>query len=86
MASQVKTNAVRLLENAGIKFTAFEYDVSDGEIDGLSIARKLNVESDQVFKAKYEYALDNGIGIMCWSMPEDATDTYINSIYYVKNK
>ena len=50
MASQVKTNAVRLLENAGIKFTAFEYDVSDGEIDGLSIARKLGVESDQVFK------------------------------------
>ena len=46
----------------------------------------ITYESDQVFKAKYEYALDNGIGIMCWSMPEDATDTYINSIYYVKNK
>ncbi len=50
MASQVKTNAVRLLENANIKFTAFEYDVADGEIDGLSIARKLGVANDQVFK------------------------------------
>ena len=50
MASQVKTNAVRLLENAAISFTAHEYDISDGEIDAQSIARKLNVAGDQVFK------------------------------------
>ena len=50
MASNIKTNAVRLLENANIAFTAHEYDVSDGEIDAQSIARKLGVEGDQVFK------------------------------------
>ena len=50
MAANVKTNAVRLLENARIEFTAHEYDISDGEIDARSIARKLNVEEDQVFK------------------------------------
>ena len=50
MAGNVKTNAVRLLENAGIDFTAHEYSVSDGEIDAQSIARKLGVEGDQVFK------------------------------------
>ena len=50
MAGNVKTNAVRLLENAGIDFTAHEYSVSDGEIDAQSIARKLNVEGDRVFK------------------------------------
>ncbi len=50
MASVVKTNAVRLLENAAISFTSYEYDVSDGEIDAQSIARKLNVEGDRVFK------------------------------------
>ena len=50
MASAVKTNAIRLLENAGIAFTAHEYDISDGEIDAQSIARKLGVEGDRVFK------------------------------------
>ena len=50
MASHVKTNAVRLLENAAINFTSYEYDVSDGEIDAQSIARKLGVEGDRVFK------------------------------------
>ena len=50
MAGNVKTNAGRLLEKAGIDFTAHEYSVSDGEIDAQSIARKLNVEGDRVFK------------------------------------
>lgn len=50
MASAVKNNAIRLLENAGIAFTAHEYDISDGEIDAQSIARKLGVEGDRVFK------------------------------------
>ena len=50
MAEKIKTNAIRLLENAGLVFTAHEYDVSDGEIDAQSIARKLGVSDDQVFK------------------------------------
>lgn len=50
MAEKTKTNAIRLLENAGIVFAAHEYDVSDGEIDAQSIARKLGVSDDQVFK------------------------------------
>lgn len=50
MAGNTKTNAVRLLENAGIDFIVHEYDVSDGEIDAQSIARKLEVSGDQVFK------------------------------------
>ena len=50
MANPPKTNAIRLLENSGITFTAHEYDVTDGEIDAQSIARKLGVEGDRVFK------------------------------------
>ena len=50
MAEKIKTNAIRLLENAGLVFTAHEYDVSDGEIDAQSIARKLGVSDEQVFK------------------------------------
>ena len=50
MANPSKTNAIRLLENSGIVFTAHEYDTTDGEIDARSIARKLGVEEDRVFK------------------------------------
>lgn len=35
-----KTNAVRLLEQHGISFELQQYDVSDGKIDGESVAAK----------------------------------------------
>jgi hypothetical protein len=35
---------------------------------------------------KYKYALSNeGMGIMCWAYTEDTADTYVNSIYDIKN-
>ena len=46
----VKTNALRLAESAGIDFEAFEYDISDGRIDGVSIAEKLGRSTEEVFK------------------------------------
>lgn len=45
-----KTNAVRLLENAKLPFRFYEYDVSDGRLDGKSIAEKIGESPDQVFK------------------------------------
>ena len=45
-----KTNALRLIETAGTEFTSYEYDVSDGRIDALSIAEKINRSKDEVFK------------------------------------
>ena len=48
--STVKTNAVRLLESAGIVFAAHEYPVDDGRIDARSIAEKLGRTPDEVFK------------------------------------
>ena len=45
-----KTNAIRLLENGNVPFRFYEYDVSDGRIDGKSIAEKIGESSDQVFK------------------------------------
>ena len=47
---QVKTNVLRLLEGAAIPFRWFEYDVSDGKIDAVSISAKINEPPDQVFK------------------------------------
>ena len=45
-----KTNAIRLLENGNVPFRFYEYDVSDGRIDGKSIAEKIGKSPDQVFK------------------------------------
>ena len=46
----LKTNAMRVLENAGIEYTAHEYMPDDGAIDGISVAKKIGRSVDQVFK------------------------------------
>ncbi len=45
-----KTNALRLLEQAGIVFTPHEYPAEDGRIDAVSVAEKLGARPEQVFK------------------------------------
>ena len=45
-----KTNAIRLLEAAGITFNVCEYDVNDGEISGVAVAAKIGQEAERVFK------------------------------------
>jgi len=45
-----KTNAVRLLEAAGVTFKVREYDTSDGEISGVAVALKMGQEPERVFK------------------------------------
>ncbi len=49
-AERNKTNVVRLLETAGVDFRFYEYDVSDGRLDAISIAEKIQEPAEQVFK------------------------------------
>lgn len=44
-----KTNAMRLIEAAGVKYEEFEYDASLG-ISGTDVARTLNEDVNMVFK------------------------------------
>ena len=46
----IKTNVMRLLEAAGIEHGVFEYDIEDGKLDAVSMADKMHVEHDMVFK------------------------------------
>lgn len=46
----VKTNAVRLLETENIPYELIEYDVTDGQIDGVSVANKTGQAEDIVYK------------------------------------
>ncbi len=45
-----KTNAVRLVEKAGIEYSIHEYDASDDQIDGVSVANKTGQPVEKVFK------------------------------------
>ena len=40
MAKEAKTNAMRMLDSAHVNYVLHTYDTSDGQIDGLAVARK----------------------------------------------
>ena len=46
----VKTNAVRILEGENILYELMEYDVSDGLVDGVSVAEKTGQAAESVYK------------------------------------
>ena len=50
MSKNAKTNAMRLLDRSKIKYEILSYDVSDGKIDGLSVAQKMNQDPSTTFK------------------------------------
>lgn len=50
MAKETKTNAMRKLDTLHISYTEHQYDASDGHIDGVAVATKCGLDSDQVFK------------------------------------
>ena len=45
-----KTNALRLLENAKIKFDTVEYEVDESDLSGTHIAEMLGQDPDSIFK------------------------------------
>lgn len=50
MKSHFKSNAVRILEKSDVNFTTHEYNVTDGHIDAVSVAKKIGVEPYRVYK------------------------------------
>jgi Cys-tRNA(Pro)/Cys-tRNA(Cys) deacylase len=45
-----KTNALRLLDAAGITYSTAEYEVDEGDLSGLHAAKLLGLPPEQVFK------------------------------------
>lgn len=71
------------------KYTKYIEKLSNGNICGSYLYNStdkifISYESPEVIAAKYNFAVINGVGIMCWSMPEDASDVYINTIYDIR--
>lgn len=48
--AEVKTNAMRMLDKAKISYEVHTYTHSDGKIDGLSVAKKVGRDPNQLFK------------------------------------
>jgi Cys-tRNA(Pro)/Cys-tRNA(Cys) deacylase len=48
--SQAKTNAVRLLERLGVPFELREYEVDPDDLSAESVAQKIGLPAEQVFK------------------------------------
>ncbi len=46
----IKTNAVRIIENAGIGYDLKSYDVGDGFAGGVDAAEKIGIDEDLVYK------------------------------------
>lgn len=50
MSKHIKTNVMRCLETAGIKYDVIEYDVSKGFVSGVDAAHKTGRDEAVVFK------------------------------------
>jgi Cys-tRNA(Pro)/Cys-tRNA(Cys) deacylase len=48
--AQVKTNAMRILDQKKIEYGSATYDTSDGNIDGISVAQKIGKDPRLVYK------------------------------------
>ena len=52
MAKQTipKTNAMRILETAGVPYRVHTYEITDGKVDGLTVAQKVQLPPEMLYK------------------------------------
>lgn len=65
----MKTNAVRILESAGVHFVLREYEVDETDLSAQTVARKVGMPIDQVFKTLV--ARGDKTGVMLAVVPGD---------------
>ena len=46
----IKTNAMRILDSKKVNYEVITYESNDGKIDGVSVAYKIGIDEDHVFK------------------------------------
>lgn len=61
----VKTNVMRLLEQAGIDYQALEYEVDEDNLSGEHAAELVNMPPEQVFKTLVAKGDKKGITVFC---------------------
>ena len=61
----VKTNAVRVVEQAGIPCIEKFYEYDEKDLSGLSVAKKVGLPPEQVFKTLVARGEKTGINVFC---------------------
>ncbi|MFP4431116.1 MAG: aminoacyl-tRNA deacylase [Spirochaetaceae bacterium] len=60
-----KTNAIRILEQAGVEFSVSEYPVDESTLDAVSVAELLGVEAERVFKTLVTVSESGDHAVFC---------------------
>ncbi|EEV21581.1 Cys-tRNA(Pro) deacylase [Treponema vincentii] len=68
-----KTNAMRILEAAGIPYSSIEYAWDEEHLDAVTAAHKLNIEPDMLFKTIVMISEDNEVFVFCVPAPAEVS-------------
>ena len=60
-----KTNVIRLLESKNIDHEVLTYEIIDGKIDGISVAKKINQNPEYVFKTLVTSGNSKNLYVFC---------------------
>ena len=66
-----KNNAMRLLDAAGVEYTAHSYQVGDGKLDGVTAAQRLGYPVEQVFKTLVTVGASGGFYVFVIPVAEE---------------
>ena len=66
-----KTNAMRILESAGIPFEILSYTVDESDLSGVHVAEELGLPVDQVFKTLVTKGSKNGYAVFVIPVAEE---------------
>lgn len=66
-----KTNAMRLLDAAGIAYRTAEYDWDESDLSGVHAAQQLHMPMEQVFKTLVARGDKTGLAVFCIPVAEE---------------
>ena len=67
----VKTNAMRLLDQAGISYQTYEYTVDENNLAGVHVANQIGLPVEQVFKTIVTKGEKKGYLVFCIPVAEE---------------
>ena len=66
-----KTNAMRLLDRAGIPYETLEYEADENNLAGVHVAEQIGIPVRQVFKTLVARGEKKGIMVFCIPAAEE---------------
>lgn len=71
MAKLKKTNAMRILDSAGIDYTTAEYEYDENDLDGHHVADYLGIPYEEVFKTLVAKSDEGEYLVFCVSVDDE---------------